>query len=56
MLDRIAEPACRSTHSGRRVVLAVLPESGPLSPRELEPAAVRGKYSAGPKFGRGDVR
>jgi hypothetical protein len=24
MLDRIAEPACRSTHSGRRVVLGVV--------------------------------
>ena len=36
--------------------VAVLPESGPLAPRELEPAAVRGKRSTGPKFGRGDVR
>ena len=35
---------------------AVLPESGPLAPRELEPAAVRGKRSTGPKFGRGHVR
>jgi hypothetical protein len=36
--------------------VAVLPESGPLAPRELEPAAVRDKCSAGPKLGRGDVR
>jgi putative transposase len=32
---------------------AVLPESGPLGPRELEPAAVRDKCSAGPRLGRG---
>lgn len=32
---------------------AVLPESGPLAPRELEPAAVRDKCSAGPKLAGG---
>ena len=35
---------------------AVLPESGRLAPRELEPAAVRDKCSPGPTLGRGDVR
>jgi hypothetical protein len=35
---------------------AVLPESSPLAPRELQPAAVRDKCAAGPKLGRRDVR
>jgi hypothetical protein len=35
---------------------AVLPESGPLAPRELQPATIRAKCAAGPKLGRRDVR
>ena len=38
-----------------RAVPAVLPASGPLAPRELEPTTVRAKCSAGPKLGRRDV-
>ncbi len=49
-------PAACATHWFRPATSAVLPDFGPLAPCELQPAAVRGKRSSGPKFGRGDVR